>query len=99
MCCIFVVHDLKLGIIMGKLNVDIRTWYINEYPDDELVSEILDGLLFGDLWDGLLLGGGGFDVYSFLGVYESDIRERVFEGLCVFMGVDYDVVYNMWLGK
>ena len=39
----------------------------------------------------------GKDIYDMLNVSDSLIRERVLKKLSDFMGVDYDIVYYLWL--
>lgn len=67
---------------------------MNEYPTDELGVEINDGITFGDLYRSL---NNYHDVYSFLGVGDSIVRERCFERLSEVLNVDYDVIYKQWL--
>jgi hypothetical protein len=42
----------------------------------------------------LIVGG---DVYRYIGVADSVIRERLFERLAEELEVSYDYVYNLWL--
>jgi hypothetical protein len=42
----------------------------------------------------LIVGG---DVYEYLYVYDSIIRERLFERLAEELNVKYDYVYNLWI--
>jgi hypothetical protein len=49
---------------------------------------------FDGLWNVLKTYG---DVYEYLYVYDSIIRERLFEKLSIDKDVDYDVIYNQWL--
>jgi len=37
------------------------------------------------------------DVYRYIGVSDSIIRERLFERLAVELEVSYEYVYNLWL--
>jgi hypothetical protein len=39
----------------------------------------------------------GEDVYRYIGVTDSVIRERLFEKLADTLNVKYDYVYNLWL--
>ena len=39
----------------------------------------------------------GKDVYDYLGVYDSLIRERLFSELAKQLKTTYDEIYNMWL--
>lgn len=77
---------------MNKIN--IKDWYQNTFPTDELGSEIKDDIMFNDLFDVL---NDCKDVYELLGVYDSVIRERVFEKLSQILNVNYTYIYNQWL--
>jgi hypothetical protein len=37
------------------------------------------------------------DVYKYIGIADSIIRERIFEKLANEMGIDYNEIYNQWL--
>ena len=74
----------------------IKTWHILNYPSDELAKNMDSEITFEKLWKGLK---EGIDVYRMLGVCDSLIRERVFNGLAKKMGVEYETVYNTWLGE
>ena len=74
----------------------IKNYYLNEYPTDELGADINPRADF----DGLLMVlNEGDDVYEYLGVTDSLVRERVFEKLANIMGVEYNVIYDMWLSS
>lgn len=77
-----------------NMNTSIREWYVNEYPSDDLGREIFDTVTFSDL--DLCLASYG-DVYGVLGVDDSIVRERVFQGLSLVLGCDYDEIYYQWL--
>jgi hypothetical protein len=49
---------------------------------------------FAGLLNQLIVGG---DVYAYLYVYDSIIRERLFERLAEELEVSYEYVYNLWL--
>jgi hypothetical protein len=77
------------------MNNNVKQWYMSNHASDELGGKIDDTLTFQGLWNGLK---NGADVYELLGVGDSIIREFVFDELAKRKGVDYDVIYNMWLG-
>lgn len=83
------------GVVNAReLNKKIKDWYTKTYPTDELGKEINEKITFKGLWAYM---SQGVDVYNVLAVSDSMIRERVFEKLSEIYGVDYDVVYKMWL--
>ena len=74
----------------------IKNYYLNEYPHDNLGADINPKADF----DGLLMVlNEGDDVYEYLDVSDSLVRERVFEKLANIMGVEYNVIYDMWLSS
>jgi hypothetical protein len=75
-------------------NEKIKMWYMETYPTDELGKELKNDITFYDLFDCL---DGYKDVYEFLGVGDSIMRERIFEQLSIIMKCDYDYIYNQWL--
>lgn len=84
------------------LNVDmlenVRDWYMQEFPTDELGAAISPDITFEDVWKNLY-AGRGVDVYDVLGVGDSIVRERVFNGICERVGCDYGLVYDKWLNS
>lgn len=77
------------------MNKNIKEWYLNAFPTDDLGCEIKDGITFNDLNVAL---NNDKDIYDFLGVYDSIVRERVFSELSEVMDVSYNRIYNKWLG-
>ena len=70
---------------------NVKRWYIDTYPTDELGKEIDDNLTF------VKLASDVSNVYQLLGVWDSVVRERVFTRLSELMNEDYDYVYQLWL--
>lgn len=70
---------------------NIREWYMNAYPTDELGCELYDDVTFAELSNDL------GNVYDVIGVGDSLIRERIFSKLSELMNVDYSYVYKQWL--
>ena len=74
----------------------IKEFYLKNYPSDELGNEInKDATFVGLLWT---LQSKG-DVYDFLEVYDSIVRERLFQELANQLRLSYTTIYEMWLGK
>jgi hypothetical protein len=72
----------------------IREYYLTKYPTDELGVELNQTPTFAGLLNQLIVGG---DVYRYIGVSDSIIRERLFEGLAEELNVKYDYVYDLWI--
>lgn len=72
----------------------IKEFYLNNYPTDELGIEINEKATFAGLVTILF---GDMDVYDYIGVGDSIVRERLFEELANQLNTSYDYVYNMWL--
>ena len=72
----------------------IKDFYLNEYPTDELGIELKDNITFAGLVTQLF---GDGDVYDYIGVHDSLVRERLFSELAKQLNTSYDYVYNLWL--
>jgi hypothetical protein len=72
----------------------IREFYVKNYPSDDMGDGINPTATFAGLLNQLIVGG---DVYEYLYVYDSIIRERLFERLAEELNVKYDYVYNLWI--
>jgi hypothetical protein len=72
----------------------IKEFYLSNYPTDELGNEIHTKATFIGLFEVL---DTYKDVYNYIGVHDSIIRERIFEKLANEMGIDYNEIYNQWL--
>ena len=82
------------GGMMAKGEESILVYYVNHYPEDELGLEIKAKATFKGLNEVL---DNKKDVYSYIGVEDSLVRERVFIRLAQINRVDYDVIYKKWL--
>jgi hypothetical protein len=80
----------------GKMekNIKIKDFYVNEFPTDDMGEDINPNATFHGLYR--VLNGQG-DVYEYMGVSDSLVRERVFEKLANIKDVDYNEIYNLWL--
>jgi hypothetical protein len=76
--------------------MNIREFYVKNYPTDELGLELNETPTFAGLLNQLIVGG---DVYKYIGVGDSLIRERLFERLAEELEVKYDYVYELWLNN
>ena len=75
----------------------IKEFYLKNYPSDELGNEInKDATFVGLLW---MLQTKPRDVYDFLGVFDSIVRERVFEELANQLRLSYTTIYELWLNN
>ena len=72
----------------------IKEFYLENYPSDELGVEINENATFVGL---LHILHTKRDVYDFLAVHDSVIRERVFEELSKQLRLSYTTIYEMWL--
>ena len=74
----------------------IKQFYLNNYPTDELGVELNDKANFTGLLNELFTGN---DIYGYIGVGDSIIRERLFSKLSEILNCSYDYVYNLWLSN
>ena len=72
----------------------IREFYLEAFPTDDLGLELNETPTFAGLLNQLIVGG---DVYRYIGVSDSLVRERLFEKLAETLNVGYDYIYNLWL--
>ena len=77
-------------------DMNIKEFYLNEYPTDELGVELNEKATFVGLVTELF---GGHDVYDYIGVGDSLVRERLFSELAKQLNKPYDFVYDMWLNN
>lgn len=75
------------------MNDSVKLWYKQNYPEDRLGDDIRESLTFNKVWDAIKKGT---NIYGILGVSDSFIREKVFEGLTERLHVTYDEVYTLW---
>jgi hypothetical protein len=71
----------------------IREFYLKNYPTDELGLEINETATFPGLLNLLTLGG---DVYEYIGVGDSWVRELVFKELAERTYHSTEWIYNLW---
>jgi len=72
----------------------IKKFYLEKYPTDDMGKDIKDDATFvGFVTE--LFGDG--DVYEYIGVSDSLVRERLFEELAKQLNKPYDFVYELWL--
>ena len=72
----------------------IKEWYTEHFPDDSMGEKIDDKATFQGLMETLETNQ---DVYGYIGVGDSFIRECVFQKLTEVTHVHYDNIYSMWL--
>lgn len=72
----------------------LKEYYIQSYPSDKLGEDINKDITFVDLFECL---DNYQDVYSLMNVYDSLVRERLFNKLASMMCVDYNYIYNQWI--
>ena len=74
----------------------IKNYYTQTFSNDELGNEINPKATF----EGLFYQLDNYqDVYKYIGVYDSIVRERIFEKLAEIIGVNYDYIYLQWLNN
>jgi hypothetical protein len=78
------------------IDMNIREFYVKNYPTDDLGIGINPKATFAGLLNQLIVGG---DVYEYIYVYDSIIRERLFEQLAKELEVGYEYVYKLWLNN
>ena len=83
-----------MRVILNPPNMNIREYYLQNFPTDELGDEINENATF----DGLATVLNNYDdVYEYIGVNDSLMRERVFWELSQITTTPYDDIYFLWL--
>jgi len=76
--------------------MNIKQFYLENYPTDELGIELKDDTNFTGLLNELITNN---DIYGYIGVGDSIIRERLFMELSEILKCSYDYVYDLWLNN
>jgi hypothetical protein len=76
--------------------MNIREFYLEAYPTDELGLELNTEATFIGLFVKLIEGA---DVYEYIGVTDSIVRERCFERIAYMWDISYDFVYQLWINN
>ncbi|MBO5416745.1 MAG: hypothetical protein J6A83_08970 [Clostridia bacterium] len=74
--------------------MEIKRWYRKEYPNDIVGCDLNKEATFEGLAECI---DNGEDIYEYIGVSDSIIRERLFVKLSELVGVNYEVIYQEWL--
>jgi len=72
----------------------IKEFYLKNYPSDEMGAEINENATLVGLLHTLHTK---CDVYQYIGVDDSIVRERVFEELAKQLRLSYTTIYDLWL--
>lgn len=83
-----------LYYVIKMRDMTIREFYLENYPSDELGIELNETPTFSGLLNQLIVDG---DIYRYIGVSDSLVRERLFQRLADELNTTYDYVYNLWL--
>lgn len=92
--CGYNKDESKKSEASGPFDASIKDWYMGAYKEDDL-GDRLNGTFKGALQTLLR----GEDIYDYIGVGDSLIRERLFSQLSKMLDVDYDEIYNVWLNE
>lgn len=74
--------------------MNIKEWYEKAFPNDSIGEEINETATFEGLADCI---DTGTDIYAYIGVSDSIVRERLFMELAEQTEVNYEVIYQEWL--
>lgn len=75
---------------------NVKDDYVTDYPTDDLGKEINENLNYLQLFNGMLSGN---DIYEMIYVSDPLIYERVLKRLAYLMGIDYQIIYYLWLNE
>ena len=80
--------------VLKMRDMTIKEFYLNKYPYDKVGEELNKNATFIGLLNCLYEGN---DVYEYIGVGDSVIRERLFGNLADLLDKPYEYVYDLWL--
>lgn len=93
---------------MSKMmNETVKSWWMNSYKDKDTNKCFREGvryfandvkntkITFAEVLKGLAKGD---DFYKMCGVGDSEVRGVIFCRLCEIYDLNYDIVFDMWLG-
>ena len=75
-------------------NINVKNWYVETYPTDELGLDIDPNIEFTNVLNAL---DNYSDIYDLIGISDSIIRERLFQKLSEITGKTYTEIYDKWL--
>lgn len=84
--------ESKQSEAVSEYDSPIKDWYIKAFPTDDM-GEGICGTFKGFLQTLIQ----GEDIYDYIDVGDSVIRERIFSKLAEMLDVDYDDIYYLWL--
>ena len=70
---------------------NIKLWYLSEFPTDVVGMYINPSATFSEAQNNLA------NIYEYIRVHDSVVRERIFNELSERMGVSYKEIYDQWL--
>lgn len=74
----------------------VKEFYLEQFPTDDLGLELNPDTTFDGLFQTLYVGN---DIYDYLEVGDSLVRERLFEELARQINQSYDWIYGLWLNN
>lgn len=75
------------------MNRNLRDWYMSAFPTDELGERLNANITLEGVLESLKKGE---DIYDFIGVGDSIVRERIFTEIADATGCEYDDIYLLW---
>ena len=78
--------------------MNVKKYYQETFPTDDLGEELNGDIHFDDVLI-LLNEGNGSKIYDLLEVFDSLVRERIFQKLSEITSIDYSIIYDRWLNS
>lgn len=78
----------------SALDIEIKQWYNEQYPNESYDWQIRDNVTFRNLQQALDVGN---EIYYVIGTNDSVIREKLFSHLAEIQGKQYKEIYDMWV--
>ena len=78
------------------MTITIKEFYNEAFSSDTMGLDINPKATFLEM---LNVINTGSDLYEYLGVYDSLIRERIFTEVSTRLNCSYNDIYNVWLNN
>ena len=92
-------EDSEKKIEFGKKD-SVRKWYEYTFPEDAVsVEDMNPDITFEKAATYITPHNGEDRFYDRMNIGDSFVREMIFEKIASLYGVDYDDVYETWMGK
>lgn len=93
------IRKFRSGYEPSKIDSP-REYLLDNDLDEFQIDQVRDDIDFKGLWDAMQKGDDFYKVASVNGDgFDSAVREKIFDAMATKLGLQYDDIYNQWLGR